>query len=206
MEYEKALLLAEQTMALLQPGCKLIEIAGSIRRKKADPNDIDIIAIPDLRSPRPTFGCPAYQTTLDAILASLVRGDEDEFLIHLNLNGPKLKSFTVSQDGGQHWLIDVDLYLCTPPSDWGVLKLIRTGPKEFSHRIVAQKYMGGGLPNGYQVEDNRVINRTTKEYMPCPEEINFLKFCKLDWIAPSIRRPIWQRSVRHIDVRQPVKY
>jgi DNA polymerase/3'-5' exonuclease PolX len=48
MEYEKALLLAEQTMALLQPGCKLIEIAGSIRRKKADPNDIDIIRLPSL--------------------------------------------------------------------------------------------------------------------------------------------------------------
>lgn len=204
MEYDKALSLAEKVLDLLAPACKCIEIAGSIRRQKPDPNDINLVAIPDLRPPRLSFGSPPYTTTLDAILVGLVCDDET-FLIHIGLNGPKLKSFSISQDGGQHWLINVDLYLCTPPSDWGVLKLIRTGPKEFSHWIVTPKWQGGGLPNGYYVEDNRVLNRTTKENIPCLDEIDFLHFCKLDWISPSIRRPLWQRSVRKIDVRQPVK-
>jgi DNA polymerase/3'-5' exonuclease PolX len=202
MEYDKVLPLAERAMDLLQPGCKRIEIAGGLRRQKPDPHDIELVAVPDLRAPRPTFGCPAYITTLDAILGSLERGDEDDFRIHLSMNGPKFKQFGISQDGGQHWLIKLDLFLVTPPSDWGVQFLIRTGPAEFSQWIVTQKWQGGGLPNGYQVEDGRVLNRTTKDYIPCPEEIDFLNFCKLDWIAPSIRRPLWQRSVRSIDVRE----
>jgi DNA polymerase/3'-5' exonuclease PolX len=205
MDYNLALPLAERMLDLLAPGCKRIEIAGGLRRQKADPHDIELVAIPDLRPPRPIFGSPAYATILDAIMASLARGDDDDCLIHLSLNGPKFKQFQISQDGGQHWLITLDLFLCTPPSDWGVLYLIRTGPFEFSHWIVTQRWQGGGLPNGYHVEDNRILSRTNNEYIPCPEEIDFLNFCQLDWIAPSIRRPLWQRSVRRIEVHQPVK-
>ena len=205
MDYNLALPLAEKMIDLLAPACKRIEIAGGIRRQKPDPHDIELVAVPDLRPPRPSFGCPAYATVLDAILASLARGDDDDILIHLSLNGPKFKQFSISQDGGQHWLITLDLFLCTPPSDWGVLYLIRTGPAEFSHWIVTQRWQGGGLPNGFHVEDNRVLARASSEYVPCPEEIDFLRFCKLDWIAPSIRRPLWQRSVHRIAVPQAAK-
>ena len=205
MEYDKVLPIAEKMAALLTPGCKRIEIAGGLRRQKPDPHDIEIVAIPDLRAPRPIFGCPAYPTILDAILASLVRGDDDDFLIHMSLNGPKFKQFSISQDGGQSWLVKVDLFLDTPPSDWGVLYLLRTGPAEFSHWIVTQKYRGGGLPNGYRVEDNRILS-TTNEYIPCLEEIDFLKFCHLTWIEPSMRLPMWQRSVRLVSDLQGAKY
>lgn len=204
MEYNQALTLAERVMALLQPGCKRLEIAGGVRRQKPDPHDIEIVVVPDLRPPRPLFGSVVYLTILDALLALLARGDEDDLLIHLSMDGPKYKKFAVSQDGGQHWLINVDLFLCTPPSDWGVLYLIRTGPAEFSHWIVTQKWQGGGLPNGYRVEDNRVISHDGI-YIPCPEEIDFLKFCDLGWIDPSIRRPMWQRSVRSVAVHQVAK-
>ena len=205
MDYDLALPIAERMIDLLAPACKRIEIAGGLRRQKPDPHDIELVVVPYLRAPRPSFGCPAYLTTLDAILASLARGDEDDLLIHLSLNGPKFKQFSISMDGGQHWLIKLDLFLCTPPSDWGVLYLIRTGPAEFSHWIVTQRCRGGGLPNGYRVEDNRVLARTTNDYIPCPEEIDFLNFCKLDWIAPSIRRPLWQRFLRRIAVPQVAK-
>lgn len=205
MEYDKALPIAEKLVDLLQPGCKRIEIADGLRRQKPDPHVIELVAIPDLRSPRPTFGCPAYDTVLDAILASMVRGDEDDFLIHLILNGPKMKQFAISQDGGQHWIIKVDLFLVTPPADWGVLYLIRTGPAEFSHWIVTEKMHGGGLPNGFMVKDGKILSYADDFYIPCPEEIDFLEFCNLAWIEPSQRHPMWQRPVRQIAVRQPVK-
>ena len=205
MEYDTLLPIAERMLDLLRPGCKRLEIAGGLRRQKPDPHDIEIVAIPDMRPPRPIFGCPQYATILDALLASLERGDEDDIRIHFSLNGPKFKQFAISMDGGQNWLVKLDLFLCTPPSDWGVLYLIRTGPAEFSQWIVTQKWQGGGLTNGYRVENNRVISHDGN-YIPCPEEIDFLKFCKLDWITPSIRRPIWQRPVRSIAVPQPVKF
>ena len=205
MEYDKALPLAEKVVDLLAPACKRIEIAGGLRRLKPDPHDIEIVAIPDLRPPHLSFGSPPYQTLVDAILAGLAIGDDENFIIHLGLNGPRFKQFSISQDGGQSWLIKVDLFLCIPPSDWGMLYLIRTGPADFSHWIVTPKWQGGGLTNGHLIEHNQVINRSTREHFPCPEEIDFLRFCKLDWIAPSIRRPLWQRSVRNIAVHQPVK-
>ena len=205
MEYDKALPIAERVVDLLQPGCKRIEIAGGLRRLKPDPHDIEIVAIPDLRPPRPIFGSPVYPTILDALLVSLARGDEDDFLIHLSLNGPKMKQFAISQDGGQQWIIKVDLFLVTPPADWGVLYLIRTGPAEFSHWIVTEKMHGGGLPNGFMVKDGKILSYADDFYIPCPEEIDFLKFCHLNWIEPSMRHPMWQRPVRQIAVRQPVK-
>jgi DNA polymerase/3'-5' exonuclease PolX len=204
MEYDKALPIAERLVDLLQPACKRIEIAGSLRRQKPDPGDIEIVAVPDLRPPRLLFGSPIYATILDAILASLARGDDDDLLIHLSMNGPKFKQFAISQDGGQHWIIKVDLFLVTPPADWGVLYLIRTGPAEFSHWIVTENMHCGGLPDGFRVEDGRILSMSN-EYIPCPEEIDFLKFCHLAWIEPSQRHPMWQRRIRHIAVHQSVK-
>jgi len=46
MKYSEILLIAEQVKAELQPHCIRIEIAGSIRRKKPECRDIEIVAIP----------------------------------------------------------------------------------------------------------------------------------------------------------------
>jgi DNA polymerase/3'-5' exonuclease PolX len=46
MKLEQALEIAEKVKALLAPHCERIEIAGSIRRKKPDVKDIEIVAIP----------------------------------------------------------------------------------------------------------------------------------------------------------------
>jgi DNA polymerase/3'-5' exonuclease PolX len=46
MKYQEALKIAQETVELLRPHCERIEIAGSIRREKPEPNDIEIVAIP----------------------------------------------------------------------------------------------------------------------------------------------------------------
>ena len=46
MEYEVAIEIAEKVKALLLPHCERIEIAGSVRRKKPNVKDIEIVAIP----------------------------------------------------------------------------------------------------------------------------------------------------------------
>jgi len=38
--------MAEALVELLAPACERIEIAGSVRRKKLNPNDIEIVAVP----------------------------------------------------------------------------------------------------------------------------------------------------------------
>jgi len=46
MELEKAKAIAEELKELLAPACERIRIAGSIRRRKPDVGDIEILAIP----------------------------------------------------------------------------------------------------------------------------------------------------------------
>ncbi|MES1181962.1 MAG: hypothetical protein ABUL44_04115, partial [Flavobacterium sp.] len=46
MEYSKAKSIADKAILLLKEHCIRIEIAGSIRRKKSEVKDIEIVAIP----------------------------------------------------------------------------------------------------------------------------------------------------------------
>lgn len=46
---EKVLKLASRVVSRLKPLCKKIEIVGSIRRKKQNPRDVDIVLIPKSR-------------------------------------------------------------------------------------------------------------------------------------------------------------
>ena len=46
MKYSKAKRIADSVLQELKPHCERIEIAGSIRRKKEYPNDIEIVSIP----------------------------------------------------------------------------------------------------------------------------------------------------------------
>ena len=46
MELQQAQALAEELASGLEPGCTRIEIAGSVRRGKPEPHDLEIVAIP----------------------------------------------------------------------------------------------------------------------------------------------------------------
>jgi DNA polymerase/3'-5' exonuclease PolX len=201
MIYDMALPLAEKLRDLLLPACPRIEIAGSVRRLKEDVGDIELVCTPDTRSPRLSFGSHLYMTRLDALCGALEHDGDDDIRIHQIMGGDRYKKFWVSMDGGNTWVIKLDLFIVRPPSDWGVEYLIRTGPKEFSHWIVTPRFLGGGLPDGYRVEAGQVLSQAG-EYIPCREEIDFLRFCRLDWIEPKNRRPIWQRSARKIQARE----
>lgn len=202
MIHAQALTIAEKLMDLLAPACKRIEIAGSIRRQKPDVGDIEIVAIPDLRPPRPVFGQPPYKTNLDAVLASLEYPDESGLRLHKILGADKYKKIGVSLDGGNTWIIQLDLFLVTPPAQWGVDFLIRTGPSDFSHWIVTQKCFGGGLPTMYNVKGAAVWKG--QEPISTPEEIDFLKLCGLDWIEPQNRSARWVRLPQRVAVQQSV--
>ncbi len=46
MKIEEASILADEVRCALEPFCSRVEVAGCIRRKKADVGDIDIVAMP----------------------------------------------------------------------------------------------------------------------------------------------------------------
>lgn len=198
MNHAAALHIANQLVSLLEPSCKRIEIAGSLRRLKPEVGDIEICAIPDLRL-HPT------RSLLDLALASLAKLDVDGIQLHPVKGGEKYKQFWVSIDGGHTWLIKLDLFLVTPPAWWGPEFLIRTGPAAFSTWMVSQRFMGGALPNGYCEKDLTIRNIKTGDVVPMPEEVDYFRFCRMGFIPPEKRQPHWHSPDRRIALSNTVQ-
>lgn len=198
-----ALKVAADVIEILKPGCVRIEVAGSIRRLASHVKDIEIVAVPDLKplhARKPEFGKPLpvqHKTSLDRIVYDHGQDSEDDdYPWQILKNGPKYKRFHVKKS-----MIAVDLFLVTPPAQWGVLSIIRTGPADFSHWMVTCKSLGGALPDQYIVDDGVVGQRARGQNggyirigeMPMPEEIDFFKLCGLEYIDPHERVAKWRK-------------
>jgi hypothetical protein len=199
MQHNAALKVAESLLEHLQPACSRIETKGSIARLKPEPKDIELLAVPlpgKVTSGRPEFGKPIpkiYPTLLDKLLGEM----EQQGDLYFKKDGPRYKQFWMMDVG-----IAVDLFLVLPPAQWGVQSVIRTGPAEFGHWMVTRKCKGGALPDDHIVEGGVVGKRVRtdkgdvrKGELPMPEEIDFLRFCSLDWIEPKDRRPNWGNGI-----------
>jgi DNA polymerase/3'-5' exonuclease PolX len=113
----------------------------------------------------------------------------------LRASGDKYKKIWLKKEN-----IQIDLFLVTPPAEWGVQSVIRTGPSDFSHWMVTRKSRGGALPDNYIVADGAVGIRTRSDkgdgrqgIISTPEEIDFFSLCGMDWIEPSQRVARWTK-------------
>jgi DNA polymerase/3'-5' exonuclease PolX len=175
MIYQQAKGIADRLVEKLSPYCERISIAGSVRRLKPEVHDIEIVAIPEMRTGRDMFG---NETGGEVIFPNDIFQDWKVIK-----NGPRYKQFTLPEN------INLDLFLVLKPAQYGVLLAIRTGPADFSRWIVTPKYNRGALPGDCRVQDGGVYRRG--ELITMPEEIDFLDLLGLGWIEPSERRPQW---------------
>jgi len=166
--------LADALVDRLSPVCARIEIAGSIRRKQAEIGDIELLAVPfpvlDL------FEQPTGQTEVDLLLA--------QWPVEVIKNGEKYKQFIVTSTHGHP--VQVDLFLQPDPATWGVNMLIRTGPANFSKKMVTPKRSGGWMPDAYTVRDARIW--LPYERLETPEEEDIFRLYGLEYIEPEYRR------------------
>lgn len=165
--------LAENMVELLRPYCQRIEIAGSIRREKPTVGDIEIVLIPAMQPD--LLGVWSFSPGL--ISETLAN---DGFL--LTKNGDHFKKAHLSNGRASF-----DIFLTTP-EQWGVIFTLRTGPEEFSHRIVTRRNQGGLLPSFLRVKEGRVWNGSVA--METPEEEDFFKAIEIPYILPKERREI----------------
>lgn len=165
-------ILAEKVLLELVPACERIEVAGSIRRGKALVRDLELVAIPN-RVPN-LFGEPG-ESELDPVLEKLVAQGAMELL----KGGDKYKQFLLVKAG-----IKLDLFLCNAET-WGMCYLIRTGPEDFSKRVVTQRSKGGMLPSQYFVRDLRIWYGT--EALQTREEKEVFQILGMKFIAPEKR-------------------
>lgn len=166
--------LADKIIAAIAPGCQRAEIAGSLRRCKSEVGDIEIVCIP-----RPAFDLFGEEvgSVLDMVLANLVNEGR---LIRGDKNGVRYKTFLIPTVPD----LKLDLFI-TSLECWGVNLTIRTGPAEFSQRLVTQKDKGGLLPSDLNVSGARVWRGA--EALDTPDERALFDLIGLDWIEPRER-------------------
>jgi DNA polymerase (family 10) len=154
---------AGQIVAALQPFCKRLEIAGSIRRERPYCGDVDIVAEP---------------SNEPALRARIIDGKE------VVQNGPQNIHVRLANS------LEIQVFLARPesatlfekiPSNWGSLLLCRTGSRD--HNIfIAQKALSLGLKwNPYQglFRDGILIASETEE--------SIFAALNLDFIPPQKR-------------------
>jgi DNA polymerase/3'-5' exonuclease PolX len=160
MLYTEALPIAEAAKALLAPHCHRIEIAGSIRRRKAEVKDIEIVAIPK-----------PYDTGLFASGIATVVNQWEKVKGEL----PCRYTQRILPEG-----IKLDLFFAYP-HNWGLIYAIRTGSADFSHYVLA----AGWVKHGYHSMDGKLVKG--KHFINVPEEHDLFRIAGVPYIAPELR-------------------
>ncbi len=158
MKYGPALEIANHLVLSLRNECEWIEIAGSLRRKKAEVGDIELCAVPK-------------ESGLME-LSYFIEGEPIK-------NGHRYKQIRLPYG------INLDLFIVLPPAQWGVIYTLRTGPEDFSTWVVTKRQKGGRLPSDCEMHDGGVYRNG--ELISMPEEMDFLNFLGLGWIEPFER-------------------
>lgn len=170
MPFEVATIYANEIITKLLPLCKRLAVAGSIRRCKPEIGDIELVAIP-----LPHLDMFNQETPDDHALNYY----EWRGLGRIVKNGNKYKQIELYQG------INLDLFIVTPPAQWGIQFLIRTGPADFSKRVVTQKKFGGLLPSNFRVQDGAIWSNN--HMIETPEEIGVFNLIGVPFIEPEQR-------------------
>lgn len=191
MDSVRAHRIAEEYCQLLEPAYKRIQIAGSLRRLKTAVDDIDLVAEPLIVPVHDLFGDQVGERNLlHDLLDTLKASGRLQLDDHVRRDGLRSKRFVHSDHGDQR-AITVDLWMVSPPAQWGVLFALRTGPADYSHWLVTQRSKGGAMPAETYCKDGAIWYDDTP--LPMAEERDFLTFLDLGYRDPVERRPTWYK-------------
>lgn len=172
----------------LADACERIEIAGSVRRRKGEVHDLEIVAISRVASSSSAGLWGDVETTnwyaLDERIAGMVfdgvLAPRDVLVVRRDLTeetqhrmGPAYKALVYRG-------MPVDLFV-TDAERWGCIFALRTGPGDWNTRLVTE------CKRWFRrVEDGRVLH--LGKVVPTPEEPDFFRALGVPWLEP------WERS------------
>src|SRR5215813_8438422 len=148
--------LAGEVVDLLRDTTERIEVAGSIRRRRPDVGDIEVVCVPRVETETRVvdlFGAEESEDVdrLHARCVGLVSAGTLETRPDKNGRvafGPKYKRLAYQG-------FPLDLF-STTADQWGVICLLRTGSAEFNQQLVLKQSQGGWLTRGYFFKDGRL--------------------------------------------------
>lgn len=158
--YEQMRGAAGRLYEVLNPLAKRLEIAGSIRRKRPDIKDVEIVAL-----------------VKDGQLVDTLR----MCAIQILKTGPKYTQVIVRDP--EVGPVLVDLFQTEDPEQWGMLLFIRTGCADFVERALTHWKRISDM--GYCFENT--LRTVTGQIVPTPEEADVFKALKCRFVAPEER-------------------
>lgn len=170
MELTRAREIAEDLKQRLEPACERIEIAGSIRRRKPFPNDIELLCIPKYG------GLMGGVNMLDQQLNDLMLGGVLDYRLNKlgsRVYGPKNKLMVHVLSG-----IGVDIFSTTEEC-WAVSLVVRTGGEKTNRYIAivakAKGWRWHAYGSGFSTPQGDVV---------CKSERDVFEFVGLPYLEP----------------------
>lgn len=172
----EALAVALHLKAKLAPACIWIEVAGSIRRQRPDPADIELLCIP-----KPSDNL-FYTDALDEAVKALMWIRPPILAVRPGIKGittygPKNKLLIHMPSG-----ISLDLF-STDAKNFGMALVVRTGSRDFCVKVMSrlrQLHMRGHAYGG--------ITSSSGEEIDCPDELVVFKNLGWPYIPPEERK------------------
>ena len=161
MNLKTAQTLANRVLQLLEPHCERIEIAGSIRRKKAECGDIEIVCIPK-----------PYEVGLFASGVALVINNWHKVKGEL----PCKYTQRILPGGAT-----LDIFFAEP-DNWGYIFAIRTGSADYSYKVLASRWK----QFGYHGKEG-MLHDADNNPVPIREEIELFNLLNLNYLDPEKR-------------------
>lgn len=180
MLLDDAILHADDILKVLGPHCDRIEVAGSIRRKKPNPNDIEIVCIPkrmDNWNAKTKEYTPSMGFIQEVLQWKKVRGEPwDKYTQRIKQINPDTHPLRPLTDGS----VIIDIFTCTA-ENWGYIMAIRTGSATYSHERLAKTWVKKGYKGkeGYLYKGNTMV--------PVREEKELFMLLDIPYVEPENR-------------------
>lgn len=172
---ETALPIAEELCSMLAPACMRIEIAGSIRRRRSDVGDIELLCVP-----KQTIDSVFGTDDLDRVISSHIAVGLLDYRTDVRgrrTYGPMNKLLRHVPSG-----IPLDVF-STTAENFGMSWVVRTGPAEWNKRMMQRFRDIGFRAHAY----GGVHNRQGVE-LDCPDEATVFRLMNLPYVEP------WDRT------------
>lgn len=182
MLLDSAILIADDVFSALYPHCERIAIAGSIRRRKPDVKDIEIVCIPKGsiqikgknrgKAQKVFVPCMGYIETVSQW--HKVRGEAWD---------KSTQRFLSGEGAYGPWNINVDIFTAHK-DNWGYIMAIRTGSADYSHHVLA----AGWVKKGYHGEGGMLYKGAgTENPVPVREEEEIFNIIGIPFTNPQDR-------------------
>jgi len=151
MKWQQAWEIGIEVVEAMSPACDRIMIAGSVRRAKPEPKDVEIVYSPRMQSERVDLFSYGDVPATEALIRDLVNRSFWNFDKQVKRNGPLYKRMVQCPLASGEPVV-IELFRANH-DNWGYILALRTGPGDFNKIWAAHSWDGGCLPADVTLRD-----------------------------------------------------